>query len=56
MDVSGNFVDQIEVFWIEMPCSVLGYHRFGGPCCRWRSSTWIITALKASKLANLYLL
>jgi len=24
----------IEVFWVVIPCSyVVGYHRFGGPCC-----------------------
>jgi hypothetical protein len=24
----------VEVFWVVMPCSVVGgYHRFGGPCC-----------------------
>jgi hypothetical protein len=25
---------QVEVFWVVTPCSaVVGYHRFGGPCC-----------------------
>jgi hypothetical protein len=27
-------MDQIEVFWVVMPCSVAdGYQCFGGPCC-----------------------
>jgi len=24
---------QIEVFWVVMPCNVVGYQRFGNPCC-----------------------
>jgi hypothetical protein len=25
---------QVEVFWVVTPCSVVvGYRRFGGPCC-----------------------
>jgi hypothetical protein len=24
---------QVEFFWVLMPCSVVGYHCFRGPCC-----------------------
>jgi hypothetical protein len=24
---------QVEVFWTVIPCSVVGYQRFGGPYC-----------------------
>jgi len=24
---------QVAVFWVVMPCSDVGYRRFGGPCC-----------------------
>jgi len=24
---------QIGVFWVVTPCGVVGYQRFGGPCC-----------------------
>jgi hypothetical protein len=24
---------QFEVFWVLTPSSVVGYQRFGGPCC-----------------------
>jgi hypothetical protein len=27
-------VIQVEVFWVVTPCNVVvGYQRFGGPCC-----------------------
>jgi hypothetical protein len=29
----GSGLNQVEVFWVVMPCSVVvGPHRFGGPC------------------------
>jgi hypothetical protein len=28
------FVGKVAVFWVVTPCSdVVGYQRFGGPCC-----------------------
>jgi hypothetical protein len=34
---SGGFLHyrlQVAVFWVMIPCNdLVGYHRFGGPCC-----------------------
>jgi len=26
-------MNQDEAFWVVVTCSVVGYHRFRGPCC-----------------------
>jgi hypothetical protein len=27
---------QVDIFWILIPCSVVGHQRFTGPCCHRR--------------------
>jgi len=55
---------EVEVLWVVTPCSVVGYRRFGGPCClhlyldghleRWYPTTTLhpVTTQKNSALKH----